>query len=106
MTLKAVLYAASKLFVLVLPMDLGLALLGANKDPLLLEMLSLSPAGSIMQLSQLAYFALVLVAFLGSLRNILLEVHGLTRRRASLALVVCFGVILGVLVGLKALQQG
>lgn len=106
MTLKAVLYAASKLFVLVLPMDLGLALLGANKDPFLLAMLPLSPAGSIMQISQLAYFALVLVAFLGSLRNILLEVHGLPRKKASLALVVCFGVILGVLVGLKALQQG
>jgi len=44
MTLKAVLYAASKLFVLVLPMDLGLALLGANKDPFLLAMLPLSPA--------------------------------------------------------------
>lgn len=106
MTLKAVLYASSKLFVLVLPMDFGLAMLGANKDRQLAEMLPLSPAGSLMQISQLGYFALVLAAFLGSLHAVLREVHGLPRRKASFALLACFGVILCVLIGLKALQQG
>ena len=102
--LKGVLYAASKLFVLILPMDVGLALLGIQKNPKVLALMPLSPAGSFMQLSQMAYFALVLVAVFGSLHTLLRSLHGLSSKRASLALAVCFGALLVVLVGLKALQ--
>lgn len=102
--LKGVLYTASKLFVLILPIDVGLALLGIQKNPKVLALMPLSPAGSFMQLTQMAYFALVLVTFLGSLHTLLRSLHGLSSKRASLALAVCFGALLVVLVGLKAFQ--
>jgi hypothetical protein len=103
--LKGVLYSASKLFVLILPMDAGLALLGIQKDPKLLALVPLSPAGYFMQLAQMAYYVLVLVAFFGTLHGLLRSLHGLSSKRASLALAVCFGALLIILVGLKALQQ-
>lgn len=101
---KGVLYSASKLIVLFFPMDVGLALLGIQKDPKVLALVPLSPAGSFMQLTQIAYYVLVLVAFLGSLHSLLRSLHGLSSKRASLAIAVCFGVLVIVLAGLKSLQ--